>query len=295
MVKIISRMVNGKQYHYLSYSYREKTKVLHIEKYLGKSIPDYEELAIIQEEFSYEIFKKLWMPTMEEITKKYRERFDSLPKPMQVKDLRIFGVRFTHNTNKIEGSTLTLRDVGLIVEDNIAPNNKPATDIIEAKSHMSVYEEMITSKRAIDWELILDWHEKIFELTKPEIAGILRQYPVQISRSKYVPPQGNVEYFLDDLLEWYKENKEKFHPAFLACMIHFRFVSIHPFGDGNGRMCRILMNYILFKNKYPMFDIDYKIRQSYYNALENSNLKEDDMAFIGWFCKRYIKANEKYL
>ena len=35
--------------------------------------------------------------------------------------------------------------------------------------------------------------------------------------------------------------------------MHFRFVSIHPFGDGNGRMCRILMNYILFKNKYPMF------------------------------------------
>jgi len=295
MAKIISRMVNGKQYHYLSYSYREGAKVLHIEKYLGNRIAEYEELAIIQEDFSYEIFKKLWMPTIEEMTKKYCERFDSIPKPMQVKNLRIFGIRFTHNTNRIEGSTLTLRDVGLIIEDNITPSNKPANDIIEAKSHMSTYEEMIISNREIDWELILDWHEKIFELTKPEIAGIIRQYPIQISRSKYVPPMGGIEVLLDDLLEWYKENKEKLHPVFLACMMHFRFVSIHPFGDGNGRMCRILMNYILFKNKYPMFDIEYKIRQSYYNALENANLKEDDMAFIGWFCKRYIKANEKYL
>lgn len=44
-----------------------------------------------------------------------------------------------------------------------------------------------------------------------------------------------------------------------------------------------------------MFDIEYKIRQSYYNALENANLKEDDMIFIDWFCKKYIKANEVYL
>ena len=153
---------------------------------------------------------------------------------------------------------------------------------------------MIDSKREIDWELILDWHEKIFELTKPEIAGIIRSYPVQIIRSKYVPPERGIEDLLDNLIEWYKENKKKLHPVFLACMMHFRFVSIHPFGDGNGRMCRILMNYILYKNEYPMFDIEYKMRQSYYSALENANLKEDDTIFINWFFTRYIKANSMY-
>jgi len=295
MVNIITKKVSGKEYYYLSYSYRENNKVNNISKAIGKDLPEYEELARIKESFCYDIFKKVWMPKIEKITKKYREQFDSLPKPIQVKDLRTFGVRFTHNTNRIEGSTLTLREVAVVVDEPNIPINKPANDIIEAKSHMSVYEEMITNNRDVDWELILDWHEKIFELTKPEIAGIIRQYPIQISRSKYVPPMGGIEYLLDDLLNWFNENKDKLHPVYLACMMHFRFVSIHPFGDGNGRMCRILMNSILFKNKYPMFDIEYKIRQSYYNALENTNLKEDDMIFIGWFCKRYIKANEKYL
>ncbi|KKL86025.1 hypothetical protein LCGC14_1948850 [marine sediment metagenome] len=293
MVNLRKKKVSGKEYYYLSYSYRENTEVKNISKAIGKEVP--ENLEEIKDEFYYEIFQKLWLSTIEKITKKYHKQFDSLPKQMQLKGLRIFGVRFTHNTNKIEGSTLTLHDVSLIIEDNITPSIKPANDIIEAKSHMSVYEEMITSNREIDWELVLDWHEKIFELTKPEIAGITRQYPVQISRSNYIPPMEGVENLIDELLEWYKENKDKLHPVYLACMMHFRFVSIHPFGDGNGRMCRILMNYILFKAKYPMFDIEYRIRQSYYNALENANLKKDDMFFIGWFCKRYIKANEIYL
>ncbi len=294
MVNIIKKKVSGKEYYYLSYSYRENNKVNNISKAIGKDLPEYEELARIKESFCYDIFQKVWMPKIEIITKKYHEQFDSLPKPIQVKDLRTFGVRFTHNTNRIEGSTLTLREVAVVVDEPNIPINKATNDIIEAKSHMSVYEDMITINRNIDWELVLDWHEKIFELTKPEIAGITRQYPIQISRSKYVPPMGGVENLLDDLLNWYNENKDKLHPVYLACMMHFRFVSIHPFGDGNGRICRILMNYILFKNKSPMFDIEYKIRQRYYNALENANLKEDDMIFIGWFCKEYIKANEKY-
>jgi len=295
MVKVISRIVKGKKYHYLSHSYREGGKVPHIEKYLGNQLPSLEELAFIKDDFNYEIFQKRWESNIEQIKENFRKEFESMPKPIQVKDLRNFGVSFTHNTNRIEGSSLTLKDVALIVEDNITPKNKPANDIIEAKSHMSVYELMINSDRQVDWELLLDWHEKIFELTKPEIAGIIRRYPVQISRSKFVPPMAGIEELLDDLLKWYKENKNKFNPVYLACLMHFRFVSIHPFGDGNGRMCRILMNYILYKNKYPMFDIEYKVRQSYYNALENANLKEDEMLFIHWFFSRYVKANNKYL
>ena len=295
MVKIISRTVKGNLYYYLSHSFRDGRKVLHIEKYLGNKLPKIEELDHIKEDFLYEIFQKRWEITITKITNKYRERLESIPKPIQTKDLRAFGVHFTHNTNRIEGSSLTLREVDLVINEPNIPINKPANDVIEAKSHMSVYEEMLACNREIDWELILDWHEKLFELTKPEIAGIVRSFPVKIVGSKFNPPESRIEYLLDDLLEWYKIKKNKFHPVFLACIMHFRFVSIHPFGDGNGRMCRILMNYILHKHKYPMFDIEYKIRQGYYKALENSNLKEDEAIFINWFFTRYIKASSIYL
>jgi len=293
MVSITKKKVGGKEYYYLTYSYRKNNKVNNISKAIGKDLPESQELELIKEEFNYEIFQKLWLPTINNISKKHQEAFNALPRPIQLKDLRTFGVRFTHNTNKIEGSTLSLDEVANVIDEPEIPINRPSNDIIETKSHMSVYNEMITSNRKIDLDLILDWHEQIFTLTKPEIAGIIRQYPIQISRSKYVPPMGGIEQLLDDLLNWYNEFKDKRHPVYLAYYMHFEFVSIHPYGDGNGRMCRILMNYILFKNKTPMFDIVYEIRQSYYNALENANLKQDRMIFLGWFCKRYIEANKK--
>lgn len=76
------------------------------------------------------------------------------------------------------------------------------------------------------------------------------------------------------------------HPVYLACLFHFHFVSLHPFGDGNGCMCRILTNLILYKSDYPIFDIAYKTRQGYYRALESANLKKDEMSFISWFFTR---------
>lgn len=98
------------------------------------------------------------------------EYLDSLPRSIQAKTLRIHRIRFTYNTNKIEGSRLNLKDVALINEDHITPGNKPINDIIEAKSHMSLFEELVNCKKNIDVILIVEWHKKLFELTKLEFA-----------------------------------------------------------------------------------------------------------------------------
>ena len=297
MVSIITRKVSGKEYYYLSYSYRKDDKTLHKEKYIGPKLPSEEKLGKIREEFLYEIIKEKWLPIVNQICVNYREEFNSLPDSIQVKDLKNFGVRFTHNTNKIEGSNLSYRDVSSIIEHDFSPKNKPASDIIEAKAHMNVYEDMIECTEELSCDLLLKWHKKLFQLTKQDIAGKIREYRVEISASKYVPPAGGVliEDLLKDLFFWYSKNKDIIHPVIIACFMHYQFVSIHPFGDGNGRISRVLMNYILFKNKYPMFDIDFSTRQGYFNALERANLNNDKMIFINWFFKNYIKANNKYL
>lgn len=102
---------------------------------------------------------------------------------------------------------------------------------------------------------------------------------------------------LKEFFEWYVTNKKdkELNPVELAALVHYRFVTIHPFGDGNGRVSRLMMNYVLHKHGYPMLDISYNDRRSYYNALERSNLKDDDMIFLKWFMNRYVKANRRYL
>lgn len=297
MVSIITRMVKEKEYYYISYSYRKDDKNLHIEKYIGPMMPSEEKIEQIKEDFFYEIIEERWLPIVNQMVVKYRDDFNSLPNSIQVKDLKNFGVRFTHNTNKIEGSSLSYRDVSSIIEHDFSPKNKPASDIIEAKSHMSVYDDMIECTQEVSLDLLLKWHKKLFQLTKQDIAGNIRDYRIEISGSKHIPPAGGVllENLLKDLFFWYTNNLSNLHPVVLACIMHYEFVSIHPFGDGNGRISRVLMNYILFKNKYPMFDIDFNTRQGYFNALERANINKDKMIFISWFFKNYIKANNDYL
>ncbi|TFF96692.1 MAG: Fic family protein [Promethearchaeota archaeon] len=298
MATIITRKVKGNEYYYLSYSYRDGKKVLKEEKYLGPDLPEFDDLVKIWEEFSYEIVKKRYFSKLEKILDAYRKIVNKTPKDIFLKNLRNFGIRFTHHSNKIEGSSLSLRDVKAVVDNEPLPPNKRVDDVIEAKAHMNVYKEMIDTKSELSMDLICEWHRKLFRLTKYDIAGFIRDYPVGIEGSNYEPPISKIEIemLLEDLFEWYEDKKKRYHPVFLAAVMHYRFIAIHPFGDGNGRMTRLMTCYILHKNGYPMFDIDPKIRRQYYNALEKADKKEDnELPFILWFFKHYIMDNKRYL
>lgn len=290
MVSIEVKKVSGKDYYYLRYSYREEGKVKLIEKGIGTEIP--ENLEEIKLDFIKEITQKRWIDSIEEFTKKHRKRFDSLPKIIQIKDLRTFGIRFTYDSNRIEGSTLTLREVALVVEEPNVPINKPTHDIIEAKLHMEIYEKIINSNshKELTMEMVKKWHKALFSLhpEKDNFAGLIREERIFIGGSNHVPPLDPKPYLIE-LFKWYNENKDPVHPVLLACLMHFRFVDIHPFRDGNGRMTRLIMNYILYKNNYPMYAVPYGIQKSYYKAIENSVVKKDNMVFVGWFFKNYLK------
>ena len=80
------------------------------------------------------------------------------------------------------------------------------------------------------------------------------------------------------------------NPVELAARAHYHFEKIHPFGDGNGRIGRLLMNKILWEKGFPMLIIEYKKRKSYYTALQG-----DEERFVRYFFRRYLAVHKKRL
>ena len=200
-----------------------------------------------------------------------------------------FMIKFTYNTQRIEGSKLTLRDTANLLEKGETPK-KPLRDIKEAEAHKKVFYNMLKYSKDLNLQIILQWNKLLLLETKTDIAGKIRNHGVAISGSKFTPPLAiELEVLLKEFFDWHNKNKNKLHPVMLSALVHLKFVTIHPFSDGNGRISRLMMNFILNKNGFPMLDIPYKNRNSYYTALERSQVKKDEKIFLQWFFKRYLQ------
>jgi len=280
-MRIIKRKKGRKEYFYLQHSFRKKGKVTTKEKYLGLKIP--RDIEKIKQEFSLE-FKIELYKKIREIKENFQNEWKKIPKSAKERELKEISIAFTYNTNAIEGSTITLEEVREIIHDKIAPN-KPLRDIKETEAHNKVFLQMINQKDKITNALLLKWHKEIFSETKKDIAGKYRDYLVRIG--PYLAPDWqDVQKLMNDLIKFIN-SKKKINPVELAGRFHYKFEKIHPFGDGNGRIGRLIMNHLLWHNNYPMIIIEYKKRASYYKALTK---KEED--FVNYFIRRYLSVHK---
>ena len=282
-MRIIKRKKRKKQYFYLQHSFRKNGKVITREKYLGTKIP--KDIDKIKEEFTRELKSDLY-EKLEKIKKHFRAEWKKIPKSVQEKEKEEISIAFTYNTNAIEGSTITLEETRGIIQDKISPN-KPIRDLKETESHNKVFLQMLSKKEKINNSLLLRWHIEIFGETKSDIAGKYRDYLVRIG-GYLAPDWQNVKPLMKKLVNFI--GKSKINSVELAARSHYRFESIHPFGDGNGRIGRLLMNHILWKRGYPMLIIEYKKRSSYYKAFTKG-----EEGFVDYFLRRYLAVHKKRL
>lgn len=294
MVTIRKKTVGKQTYYYLEHSFRENGRVEKKEKYLGKSLP--QNIEELKRQFVSEIFKEKWFGLFDKIKEEYSAQEKTLPASAQEKELENFAIKFTYDTNRIEGLTLTFRETSLLLEKGITPNAKPLRDVKEAEAHRKVFYEILDYKKELSLDIILYFHKKLFEDTKKDIAGKIRQHQVTIAGSRFTPPfPAEIYPQLMDFFSWYRKNKDNMHPVELAALVHLKLVTIHPFTDGNGRISRLMMNFVLNKHGFPMLNIPYEKRAGYYSSLERSQIKKDEIIFLQWFFKRYLKEHTKYL
>jgi len=291
-MEVQARRRGRQTYYYLTHSYREHGRVRKVEWYLGRTIP--RDLARIKSERRLELVSGQWHTSLDRLGSAYRTNLRKLPPTVREKELETFAVRFTYDTNRIEGSRLTFRETASLLLDGVAPSNRPMSDVQETLAHRRVFLEALGENRELNLETLLDWHKRIFSDSKPRLAGQIRTYRVGISGSRFEPPTPvELDFLLDEFFRWLRVAWRTLHPVILAALVHYRLVSIHPFGDGNGRVTRLAMNFVLYRKRFPMFDIPYVGRGRYYAALERSHITQDESVFLRWFLRQYLKENTR--
>ena len=281
-MRIITREKGNRKYFYLQHSIRNGKKVITKEKYIGTEIPA--DINKIISEFKIKLEGGLYK-RLEAIKKNFQKEWKRIPESARKKELEEISIAFTYNTNAIEGSTITLEETREIIHDRISPN-KPLRDVRETETHSKVFLKMLDKRGKISNDFLLNWHKEIFGETKPDIAGMYRDYLVRVG-SHLAPDWQEVKKMMNELIDFVNYNENKMNPVELSARAHYKFEKIHPFGDGNGRIGRLLMNQILWHEGYPILIIEYKKRKSYYKSLQ-----KDEEHFVKYFIRRYLSVNK---
>lgn len=219
---------------------------------------------------------------LKEVFKRWYGKLDSAGKKKYDED---FIVRFTYNSNAIEGNRLSLRETGMILTENMIPAGATPNDYNEAINSKDCYEFMKGYSGEFNQKFLLKVHKMLTQNTNCRIVGGYRDYDVRISGSEWMPPaHGKVKEEMRKVFQWYYAARKKLHPVELGAILHNRLVRIHPFADGNGRTSRVVMNWILMKNGFPMFYIELRDKIRYYDAVEEGD-RGNDEAIVHYIAK----------
>ncbi len=305
-----NKIINGKKYIYAVKTLRlPNGKHISIEKlYKNQSKKELEEYfteKIIEEHTKYSlkeyktdhIFTKEEVRKIESVKIGYKKIKKKLSKVSLNDLINRFTANFTYESNALEGNSLTLKDVAIVLFENLIIKGKDLREIYETRNSRIVVENIIKGKYSILEKDIIKIHKTLVKDIK--IQEGYKKVPnfIQGRNIETTPPE-IVKKKMDKLIEWYIENKEKFHPLKLAANFHGKFEQIHPFEDGNGRVGRFLINVILKENNYPPLIIRKSQRISYLNALEKFDQKHPDNLerfILERFKETYKKFFEVYI
>lgn len=204
-------------------------------------------------------------------------------------------VEYTYTSNWIEGNTLNRQETAMILEKGMTVAGKSLREHLEATNHLQAihFIRSVVQKghQYLTENTIKDIHKLILRGIDEKWAGVYRQIQVFIRGAAVEPPPPHeVPVRMRKLINWIQSIQEV-HPVKVAADLHFRFVEIHPFLDGNGRTARLLTNLVLLGHGYPMMIIKTNEREAYIKAIEKGTLSGE----LNDFYEVIAKAVERSL
>ena len=216
-------------------------------------------------------------------------------------------ISIVYNSSKIEGCSLSETDTRILIENNITAKGKPLTDHLMVKDHFDAFlkiKEAAVQKQKLSVDFIKNVGSYVMKSTGGNVStisgdfdtskGDLRLAQVYVDK-KYFPDFSKVSDLLEKLFKNINsriDNVKDDEILKLAADIHYNFVNIHPFGDGNGRTARLLMNYILLYHGEPLIKIFTEDRAAYIDALNETENQDNIEIFRNFICSQQIKFFE---
>ncbi len=311
MVYIYKKKVGVKEYYYLRISSRKGDRILVKDiAYLGSSLeeakkalnqlPKYAEqirkayktinhflesnrytekvkaLKIKQDDFLQDKLIEI-----ESCKLHYNTEFQHQPFLTKQEIFKNFIVEFAFNTASIEGNTIKLNEVRNLLQEGLTPKYSSIRELYDIQNTERIFGQLLELEEELSHELIQKVHSGLME--NIDARKGYRVSDVRVIKANFkATPAPYVKTDMNLLLQWYEKNKTQLHPLVLASVLHHKFEKIHPFMDGNGRTGRMLLNYILIRNKFPPLVIHTKTRAKYLGALRTadhskpSELKKED-------------------
>lgn len=208
-----------------------------------------------------------------------------------------FMLDFNFNSNHLEGNTLTYGQTKLLLIFGDTTGDAKLRDYEEMKAHNVglelVKREALDKSRLLTEKFIRDLNHTIlvenFWKTAKTPEGKDTRMEVQVGdyksrQNSVITVTGEIfEYaslqetpaMMADLVTWYntEEQKGELSPIELAALFHYRYIRIHPFEDGNGRIARLLVNYILHRHGYPMVVVRSDDKENYLRILHQCDVQ----------------------
>lgn len=278
MTYLEEKTIKGKTYYYLTKTSRAGKGWKKTRTYLGPEKPSKEELALLTTPPKY--LTKEQASTLLTIKNRYAEHLKKLTKLDKEKLESATLTHFAYNTSAIEGSSMSLPETGYLLEENKTPQGHDLWEIHSALNTKEAY-KYIEEMKEINHSAIKKLHKIVMNRILEKELGEYRTVFMKIGVARHKPPAPTeVPALMEKLLGWYRKNKSRMNVFELACLFHIKFEAVHPFRDGNGRVGRLLMNFILLKQGFPILDLPVDKRIEYYRHLDTAQVGKKFKPFV---------------